>query len=99
MADSETAQLSFVDKNGEEINAPVYFHQFIERADRHGLQYLGEADFSTMLTSGFPKEVNETLGRISQNIIHTEQYMDFIRNRFFRQTLLCHKWEVRDVHK
>ena len=75
----------------EEVNIPVYFHQFIERADRHGLQYLGEADFSTMLTSGFSKEVSETLARISQNIIHTEQYMDFIRNRFFRQTLLCHK--------
>lgn len=75
----------------EEVNAPVYFHQFVERAGRHGLQYLGEADFSTMLTIGFPKEVAETLGRISQNIIHIEQYMDFIRNRFFRQTLLCHK--------
>lgn len=75
----------------EEVNTPVYFHQFIERADSHGLQYLAEADFSTMLTSGFPKEVSETLGRISQNIIHTEQYMDFIRNRFFRQSLLCRK--------
>ena len=75
----------------EEVNMPVYFHQFIERADRYGLQYLGEADFSNMLTSGFPKEVSETLARISQNIIQTEQYMDFVRNRFFRQTLLCHK--------
>lgn len=75
----------------ENVNEPVYFHRFIEQADQHGLQYLGEADFTTMLTIGFPKEVNETLGRISQNIIHTEQYMDFIRNRFFRQTLLCHK--------
>jgi methyltransferase-like protein/trans-aconitate methyltransferase len=75
----------------ENVNEPVYFYQFIEQADQHGLQYLGEADFSTMLTSGFSEEVAETLGRISQNIIHTEQYMDFIRNRFFRQTLLCHK--------
>lgn len=75
----------------EEVNAPIYFHQFIEHADKHDLQYLGEADFSTMLTSGFPKEVNDTLNRISQNIISTEQYMDFLRNRQFRQTLLCHK--------
>lgn len=75
----------------EEVNEPVYFHQFIERAERLGLQYLGEAEFSTMLTSGFPEEVAETLTRISQHIIHTEQYMDFVRNRLFRQTLLCHK--------
>jgi len=75
----------------EEVNAPIYFHQFIEHANKHNLQYLGEADFSTMLTSGFPKKVNDTLNRISQNIISTEQYMDFLRNRQFRQTLLCHK--------
>jgi len=75
----------------EEVNAPVYFHQFIESAERHGLQYLGEAEFSTMLTGGFPKETAETLERISRNIISTEQYMDFLRNRFFRQTLLCHQ--------
>lgn len=75
----------------EEVNVPIYFHQFIERAERHGLQYLGEAEFSTMLTRGFPEEVAETLRRISQHIIQTEQYMDFVRNRLFRQTLLCHK--------
>jgi methyltransferase-like protein/SAM-dependent methyltransferase len=75
----------------EEINAPIYFYQFIERAERHGLQYLAEAEFSTMLTKGFPEEVAETLRRVSQHIIHTEQYMDFVRNRLFRQTLLCHK--------
>jgi methyltransferase-like protein/SAM-dependent methyltransferase len=75
----------------EEVNTPIYFHQFIERADKHGLQYLAEADFSTMLSSGFSKNVSDTLKRISPNIIRTEQYMDFLRNRFFRQTLLCNK--------
>ncbi len=73
----------------EAQNAPIYFHQFAERAARHGLQYLGEADFHTMLTSNFPKEVDETLRRISTELVRTEQYMDFLRNRTFRQTLLC----------
>ncbi len=77
----------------EEQNAPIYFHQFAERAAKHGLQYLGEADFHTMLTSNFPKEVDETLRRVSTEIVRTEQYMDFLRNRTFRQTLLC-KQEV-----
>jgi len=75
----------------EDVNTPVYFHQFMERAKRHGLQYLGEADVAAMLTSGFPSEVSETLDRISRNIINKEQYMDFLHNRFFRQTLLCHQ--------
>ncbi len=75
----------------EDVNTPNYFHQFIERAKRYGLQYLAEAEFTTMINSGFPDDVAETLNRISSNIIQSEQYMDFLRNRFFRQTLLCHK--------
>ena len=43
-----------------------------------------------MLTSHFPAEVAETLERISPDILHLEQYMDFVRNRQFRQTLLVH---------
>ena len=35
----------------EEVNEPVYFHQFAERAARHGLGYLGEANFATMLAA------------------------------------------------
>ena len=75
----------------EEINTPIYFYQFVDRCAKHGLQYLAEADISTMLSSGFPKKVADTLKRISPTIIRTEQYMDFLRNRFFRQTLLCKK--------
>ena len=75
----------------EEVNDPVYFHQFIERADAHGLQYLAEAEFSSMLASNFPQKVGETLRMIAPGIIRTEQYMDFLRNRTFRQTLLVHK--------
>lgn len=75
----------------EVINTPMYFHEFAEMAAKRDLAYLGESDFSTMLTSGFSKKVADTLKRISKNIIQTEQYMDFVRNRFFRQTLLCRK--------
>jgi methyltransferase-like protein/SAM-dependent methyltransferase len=74
----------------EEVNAPLYFHQFVARATQHGLRYLGEAHFSAMLASGFPATTAETLERISPDIVRAEQYMDFLRNRFFRQTLLCH---------
>ena len=75
----------------EEVNAPVYFHQFAEHAARHNLQYLGEAELGTMLMSKMPKEVAEELGKINKDIVATEQYMDFFRNRYFRQTLLCHR--------
>jgi methyltransferase-like protein/2-polyprenyl-3-methyl-5-hydroxy-6-metoxy-1,4-benzoquinol methylase len=74
-----------------EINEPIYFHQFIEQAERHGLQYLAEAEFSSMLASNYAAPVDETLNRLGRNIIEMEQYMDFLRNRMFRQTLLCHE--------
>ncbi len=75
----------------EEINDPFYFHQFAEAARRHELQYLAEADFGDMLLSKFPPKVAETLTRIAQDVIRMEQYMDFVRNRLFRQTLLVHR--------
>jgi methyltransferase-like protein/trans-aconitate methyltransferase len=73
----------------ERTNLPIYFHQFVERAERAGLQYLSEAVVSEMLTTLLPPPVAETLERISPDILHLEQYLDFVRNRQFRQTLLC----------
>jgi methyltransferase-like protein/2-polyprenyl-3-methyl-5-hydroxy-6-metoxy-1,4-benzoquinol methylase len=75
----------------EETNDPIYFHEFVERAEKHGLQYLAEAEFPTMLASNLAAPVDETLNRLGRNIIEMEQYMDFVRNRMFRQTLLCHR--------
>ncbi|MEP7328360.1 MAG: class I SAM-dependent methyltransferase [Betaproteobacteria bacterium] len=75
----------------EVVNDPVYFHEFAGRAAMQGLQYLGEAEFHTMLASNFPPQVVETLRKIAPDIIRMEQYMDFLRNRVFRQTLLVHQ--------
>jgi SAM-dependent methyltransferase len=75
----------------EEVNTPLYFHELIERAHAEGLQYLGDADVHTMLTRGLAPAVAETLGRISPDIIRLEQYLDFVHNRQFRNTLLCHR--------
>jgi hypothetical protein len=74
----------------ETTNAPLYFHQFMERAERADLRFLSEASVSDMLTSRFPAAIAETLENISSDILHLEQYMDFVRNRQFRQTLLVH---------
>ena len=78
----------------EDINEPVYFHAFAERASSAGLQYLGEADFGVMSVENFPEQVQGMLLSVSRDTIEIEQYMDFLRNRAFRQTLLvrddCH---------
>ncbi len=72
----------------EEVNEPVYFHQFAERAARHGLGYLGEANFATMLGGGFSSKVNETLVRVAPDLLKREQFIDFLHARTFRETLL-----------
>ncbi len=74
-----------------DFNEPLYFHEFIDRAGRHGLKYLAEAQFQTMLASNLPAEAAKTLQRLAKDTIALEQYMDFLRNRIFRQTLLCHQ--------
>lgn len=72
----------------EEENTAFYFHQFVSHAARHGLQYLSESSLSPMIAANFPESVSKTLSQLGQ-VIAQEQYMDFLRNRMFRQTLLC----------
>ncbi len=74
----------------EEVNDPVYFHEFVEHAARHNLQYLCDADFRMDFLTTFPKAKADALLKMSHNIVELEQYMDFVRNRMFRQTLLVH---------
>ncbi len=73
----------------EEINNPVYFHEFMEKAGRHDLAYLGDTNLFTMFPENLDEAVAATLKKIP-DIVKAEQYMDFIRNRRFRSTLLCH---------
>ncbi|MDY6950437.1 MAG: class I SAM-dependent methyltransferase [Thermodesulfobacteriota bacterium] len=75
----------------ELVNSPIYFHQFVQRAERHGLQYLAESEFQTMFDVGIPDNISQTVARISRDIIQNEQYLDFLRNRCFRKTLICRK--------
>jgi SAM-dependent methyltransferase len=74
-----------------EINVPVYFHEFMRQATRHGLQFLAEADFFEMQDHTYPPEVRERLHEMAGgDIVAREQYLDFLKCRKFRQTLLCH---------
>jgi methyltransferase-like protein/2-polyprenyl-3-methyl-5-hydroxy-6-metoxy-1,4-benzoquinol methylase len=73
----------------EENNEPCYFHEFVDRATAHQLQYLGEAEFPSMLARNFKAETFEILQAVP--MLRQEQYMDFLRNRMFRRTLLVHR--------
>jgi SAM-dependent methyltransferase len=74
----------------EETNDPVYFTQFVEHAERHGLQYLVEAELREVLPHMFKPETQAALQEMARSTLEMEQWMDFLRNRMFRQTLLVH---------
>lgn len=74
----------------EDVNFPIYFSQFIEQAEEYGLQYLVEASFQTMIAKELSEEVSGALRQMVDNSVEYEQYLDFLHNRTFRQSLLCH---------
>ncbi|HWM89368.1 MAG TPA: class I SAM-dependent methyltransferase [Thermoanaerobaculia bacterium] len=74
----------------EEDNIPLYFHEMVERASRYGLQYLTEADPHLTEIGNLPAGVAEGLQRLASDRLALEQYLDFVLNRTFRRTLLCH---------
>ncbi len=74
-----------------EINQPFYFTDFIREAGSNDLQFLAEAEFSASQTFQLPPEARKMLANLGGDVIKTEQYLDFIKGRRFRQTLLCHR--------
>lgn len=72
-----------------DVNDPLYFHEFVAEAGAHGLQYLTEAEFSETQLGALPEELQQALLTIPDPL-RREQYLDFLKERMFRQTLLVH---------
>jgi methyltransferase-like protein/predicted O-methyltransferase YrrM len=72
----------------EEHNKPVLFHEFLEHAQQHHLQYLTDMKTPFVAVDNF---LSEQAGTLDFSLIEKEQYMDFLRNTPFRETLLCHQ--------
>ncbi len=75
-----------------EINQPFMFSEFMEQAAAQGLAYLAEADYFEMNDKALASEearvhLNTLAG---DDLLRKEQYLDFLKGRRFRQTLLCH---------
>ncbi|BCH35342.1 hypothetical protein MesoLjLc_72720 [Mesorhizobium sp. L-8-10] len=82
----------------EPFNAPCYFQDFIRDAGAHGLAYLAEAQPSTMFASNYGQDVAEPLLKeCGHSQVLLEQYLDFVANRTFRQTLLVHDRQAGDI--
>ena len=73
-----------------EISTPFYFHEFIEHATHHHLAFLSEADLFESQMRDVPASAERLMALLPDDVLVREQYLDFFKNRMFRQTLLCH---------
>lgn len=74
----------------ENDNTSFYFHEFLDKAKKHGLAYLGDASIASMYGKNLGEKINDKLSAVV-DIVESEQYMDFFTNRKSRDTLLCHE--------
>jgi SAM-dependent methyltransferase len=68
---------------------PLLFADFLKRARGHGLQFMAEADYTTMVYEDLPAEAKAALEEIRDDAARREQYLDFLKLRKIRETLLC----------
>ncbi len=71
-----------------EDNHALYFHEFAAEAAAHELQFLAEAEYSEMQLGALPAQLRQALLAIGDPL-RREQYLDLLKERMFRQTLLC----------
>jgi SAM-dependent methyltransferase len=82
----------------ETFNTPCYFYEMVGRADAHGLRYLAEAHPETMIPGNFGQRVADYLGRKCHGEqVLIEQYLDFVLNRMFRESLLVHQERTTQI--
>lgn len=73
-------------------NDPIQFSDFMAQAEAHGLAFLAEADYH----ESDPRILPDPAARARLQALaggdrlQQEQYLDFLKGRRFRQTLLCH---------
>jgi len=72
----------------EPDNRAFLFQDFVDNASKAGLRYLCNADLAT----GYPEfydALGEAMTSLTKDPVKLEQYLDFVANRAFRQSLLC----------
>jgi methyltransferase-like protein len=96
IADSKAHALGFADSyllhdELETFNSPCYFYEMLGRARAHGLAFLAEAHPEAMVPGNYgPKVTDYLLEKCGGVQVLVEQYLDFVADRTFRETLLVH---------
>jgi methyltransferase-like protein len=83
----------------EMFNAPCYFYEILQRARDHGLAFLGEAHPESMVPANRGPKVAEFIEAKCAGVqVLAEQYMDFVVNRLFRESLFVHAERASQIN-
>ena len=96
----KTAARSYVGHDFLEIyNSPCYFSEFAARAAGKQLAYLSESEVHTIYAGNLPQHLQQQLlAECNGDQVVLEQYMDYLNNRSFRQTLLVHESQKSKIN-
>ena len=84
----------------EDANQPISLRDFVERAGRHGMTYLGEADYYLMFPGNHGQSFARALLESTTNdIISIEQMIDVLTGRTFRQTILIGSERIGQIQR
>ena len=84
----------------EECNEPLLVRDFAGAAARHGLGFLGECELSTMILDNYEAKVADGIrARSGNDMVASEQWLDLLSGRTFRQTLLIAGERMNDVNR
>lgn len=73
-----------------ELNFPYSITEFAARAQAYGLSFLAEAEYHDSSGASLPEHTATSLAQLAAgDVICREQYLDYLKGRRFRQTLLC----------
>lgn len=78
----------------EESNNPCTFSEFNEQATSVGLQFLSESRPVFSSLNDIAPQAQTFVNELGDDVVLREQTLDLLRNRAFRETLLCHSQQV-----
>jgi methyltransferase-like protein/SAM-dependent methyltransferase len=83
----------------ESFNAPCYFYEMLQRAGAHGLTFLAEARPESMIPDNHGPKVAEYMREKCGGVqVLIEQYIDFVVNRLFRESLFVHSERASQIN-
>ncbi|MEO8028921.1 MAG: methyltransferase regulatory domain-containing protein, partial [Bryobacteraceae bacterium] len=72
------------------VYQPLYFHEFIAQIQAAGLQYIDDADtFDSQPRNLSAESIAAVRKMCGGDWLKEQQYLDFLRNREFRQSVVC----------